>query len=120
MAEEKTVEELQAELKALQKENLERDIANAKAEKEAAETLKKEKEDEELRNQIREELKAEQLEELGQTSKIETQKTKQTAAETLQRKERETQLRENMNSKFGFGLKTYDESNGHQGGLKHG
>lgn len=62
----KTIDELKAELDALKKANLERELAEEKKKAEDAEKLKKQKEDEDLRQSIREEV----LTELAEKSKI--------------------------------------------------
>jgi len=54
--EDKTIEELKAELDALKKSNLEKELENERKKAEEAEQLEKEKAEEELRNKIREEL----------------------------------------------------------------
>ena len=64
---EKTIEELKAELEALKKQNLEREIAVEKAKIEAEEAEKKKKEEEELREQLREEERSKLLEEQEKT-----------------------------------------------------
>ena len=64
--EEKSIEELQAELEALKKANLEMELAKEKAKAEEAERLKKEKEIEAMREEIRQEI----LSEINTDSKI--------------------------------------------------
>jgi len=56
MSEEKTLDELKAELESLKKTNLEREIAKEREKVEEAEKLEKNKEAEELREKIRTEL----------------------------------------------------------------
>ena len=75
--EEKTIEELQAELKALKKENLERQIAAEKEKAEEANRLAEAKKAEEYKEEIRKEVMAE----LANDSTIET--TAVTKPETL-------------------------------------
>ena len=54
--EEKTIEELQAELEALKKSNLEAEIAKEKVKAEEEQQFKKDKELEDLRNELRNEI----------------------------------------------------------------
>ena len=56
MSEEKTIEQLQAELDLITKQNLERELAEAKKVKDEAEVLVKEKEATDYREQVRKEV----------------------------------------------------------------
>lgn len=76
MSEEKTYEELKAELKLIKKQNLEREIAIEKAKLEEAEKLKKQEAEEKIRNEIREEEKAKILEEMADENTTVTTETK--------------------------------------------
>lgn len=82
MSDEKTVEELSAELERLKKENLEREIAIERAKIDAEEKLKKEKEETTLREKIHNEEREKVLTEMKDKSKV----TKQTP-EVLKQKE---------------------------------
>jgi len=70
MSEEKTIEQLQKELEALKKENLEREISLEKAKIEAEEAKKKKEEEDKLREQLREEERSKIMEEMGEKSNI--------------------------------------------------
>jgi len=97
--EEKSVEALQAELEALKKENLERQIAAEKAKAEEAKRLEEAKEAEKLREDIRKEV----MDELAQDSKIET--TEKSKPEKL----------EGKSTKFQAFMNKYAELNGLKG-----
>jgi hypothetical protein len=100
MSDEKTLDELQAELENLKKENLEREIAKEKAKVDEALQLKKEKEAEELRNKIRDEVMAE----FKGESKIET-----ASEETVSEKPKYEVFRDNFVKKYGYGKKSYED-----------
>jgi len=100
MSDEKTLDELKAELENLRKENLEREIAKEKAKVEEAQKLKEEKEAEELKNKIREEVMAE----FKGESKIENE-----SEESVSEKPKHEVFRENFIKKYGYGKKSYEE-----------
>jgi len=104
MADEKTVEQLQAELERLKKQNLEREIAKEKARIEREEALKKEEEELKLREEIRAEEKSKILEEMATKEEISEEKP-----ETFEKMEKAEQFKHNMVKKYGLTGKTYED-----------
>jgi hypothetical protein len=104
MNEEKTIEELQAELQALKKANLEREIAKEKAKKEEEEKLLKEKAEQEKREEIRQELlkefEAQGISKISGDKKPEKMVTENAKAEKFNRI---------FKDKYGYGDKTYEQ-----------
>ena len=101
---EKTIDELEAELSALKKANLEKQIAEEKAKVDEAEKLEKEKEEEELRNKIREEEHSKILADMNEKSTV-----KEENPETLERKSKAEAFKQNMVKKYGLTGKTYED-----------
>jgi hypothetical protein len=83
MSEEPTIEELQAKLELLQKQNLEREIALAQAEAEKAEELKKKEAEEKLTKEIEERVREDLIKEMGEESKVEEKEVKDDGPITL-------------------------------------
>lgn len=90
---EKTKEELNAELEALEKQILERKIAKAKAEAEEAEQLEKEEANEKLREEIREEERENILKQMGEKSKVEPENAEKNDEMTAPQPEQLDQIR---------------------------
>ena len=78
MSKEKTIEELKAELEALKKENLERELNLEKVKIEAAKKEEEEKEQDKLRDEMREEIRNELLENETTQSKVDVKEEKET------------------------------------------
>ena len=100
MSNDKTLDELKAELETLKKENIEREIAKEKAKVEEAKKLKEEKEAEELKNRIRDEVMAE----IKGESKIEKEQE-----ETVDEKPKYMTFMSDFKKKYGYGSKRYEE-----------
>jgi len=100
MSNEKTIEELTAELESLRKANLERELAKEKKKIEEAATLEREKDEEELRNKIREEL----IEEMKGSSMVEKEKP-----ETLGEKPKYEIFMDLMKKKYNLTGIRYDD-----------
>jgi len=100
MSDEKTLDELKAELESLKKANLEREIAKEKAKVKEAEELEKNKEAEELREKIRTEL----MQEMKGTSTVEKDEP-----ETLSSKPRYQYFLNKIEEKYGIKHESYED-----------
>ena len=104
--EDKTIEELQAELEGLKKAKIQKDIANLKADNEAEELKKKEEDETKLREQIRNEEKEKVLKELSEKSNIVSDKPIDTMAKTSDKHEK---FKQDYMKKHGLKGLTYEQ-----------
>jgi len=104
MAEEKTIDELKAELEQLRKQNLEMELEMEKQKLEEAKKLEEQKKEEELREKIRQEL----LEELESKSVVKNDTTPETLT-TNETNERWATFSEHYKKALGLKGMTYED-----------
>ena len=100
MSDEKTLDELKAELDSLKKANLEREMAKEKEKVEEAQKLEKEKEAEELKEQLLQEV----MVELDGKSKITEE-----VEDSVEEKPRFETFMSDFKKKYGYGSKKYED-----------